>query len=61
MNIDGRSPKHALYLLMMNGPQGFTVNGYTESGSIDDVGDIDGRNIRDIARDKLIYATGSPR
>lgn len=41
--------------------QGFTVNGYTGEGSIDDVGDIGDRDMKEIARDKLIYATGSLR
>ena len=34
------------------------MNGYTLEGSIDDVGEVDPEDIRDIARDKLIYATG---
>ena len=34
------------------------MNGYTGEGSIDDVGDIEGQDLKDIARDKLIYATG---
>eukprot|EP00752_Nemacystus_decipiens_P012584 g11144.t1 len=36
---------------------GFTINGYTGKGSIDDVDDIGDQDMRDIARDKLIYAT----
>lgn len=34
------------------------MNGYTGEGDVDEVGDVDGQDIRDLARDKLIYATG---
>eukprot|EP00903_Cladosiphon_okamuranus_P020891 g19184.t1 len=36
--------------------RGFTVNGYTGEGSIEGV-DVSGQDIRDLFRDKLIYAT----